>query len=146
MLLSLAVFCTVGGLSLASVAEKVLGAPVPHIQITGTLLFILLGMILFLYPLLRSRAFLSKCCSYVFAVFVLLVSFLAFSSPWMTRNMFLNKKIGIQAMLNAPNTITPWIRHFPEEITPDAPPWITYLSTGTPRGPESRTVQRNCKT
>ncbi len=125
ILLSLVVLMIGERFSLGTILQKVWGIYPPWLDLVSFIVFTILGVLLYLLPLLQkksTKATLHSLRSYGIAVSLLVVSFAAFSLPWMGRNMILNGKASIGEAMKAPNTVTPWVRYSPEEIPSNAPP------------------------
>jgi len=124
MLLSFAVLTKFGGLDLSALVARATGFSSEAVPQLGFILFGISGLLfLLLPPFLRGgQQRLHVLHQYGITLFMLLLGFLAYSAPWMIRNMAANGRIAVAAALTAPNTVTPWIAYTEQEITVDAPP------------------------
>ena len=129
-LISFGILSKVGGMDLATIVARATGFSHPLVPQAGFLLFSLVGFLLLLFPFFRrKKVFLQECRLYGIAVLTLLIGFLAYSGPWMIRNMAQNERIAIAAALTAPNAVTPWIEYKEEALTSEAPPGSRGLPT-----------------
>ena len=113
-----------GRLSISGIVEKTVGIHFDWIDSGAKVIFLLIGIALFSIPLLvrqGKRALLASLRAYGIAAGCLIAGFFLFSIPWMGRDIILSGQFSLDNALKAPNTVTPWVRYSPEDITPSAP-------------------------
>ena len=112
--------------SVSSILHKMWGIQIPWLDVASKTAALILGVFFVCLPLFLTKqhraSILPLIRSSLLSVLLLLLGVCAFSAPWMVRNSILNGRISTGNMLKAPNTITPWVRFFPSQITKDAPP------------------------
>jgi len=121
---SLVLLLLSGRLSIIDIVEKMNGAHVEWLNAAVSATLVVIGTVLVcLPPFLRGgkKILFGSLRAYGTAVALLIAGFILFSAPWIGRDIALSGKLSLDDALKAPNTVTPWVRYSPEDITANAP-------------------------
>jgi hypothetical protein len=131
--LSIVALAQAGRLSFSGIVLKVMGDFPEGVDQVITVVMLIIGLVLFLLPLITSffgkiqRVSVKDFKEYLLSVAVFFVGFLLITSPWMIRNMVVAGDVSMEVALKVPNTITPAIGYTAEDVAYSSAPGARFL-------------------